>query len=1138
MDSSMSAKEIRNQFINFFVKKKNHEYVHSSPVIPHDDPTLLFANAGMNQFKPIFLGTADPNSAMATWKRAVNTQKCIRAGGKHNDLDDVGKDVYHHTFFEMLGNWSFGDYFKKEICTWAWELLTEVFHLPKDRLYVTYFGGHKESGLEPDEECRQIWLKLGIPESHVLPGSMKDNFWEMGETGPCGPCSELHFDRIGNREVPHLVNQDDPDVLEIWNLVFIQYNRETGGSLRPLPKKHIDCGMGFERLVSVIQNKRSNYDTDIFKPLFDAIQKGTNAPPYQGRVGDEDKDGIDMAYRVLADHARTLTIAISDGGTPDNTGRGYVLRRILRRAVRYAVEKLNAKPGFFSSLVQVVVDLLGDTFSEVKKCPQNVVAIINEEEEQFLKTLSRGRNLLNRTIDKLGSTNIFPGDIAWRLYDTYGFPVDLTGLMTEEKGLTIDMNAYEESKKHAQLVSQGKDSANANLISLDVHAISELQDSDVPVTDDSPKYNYKAVAGEGAFAKYKFEPCQGKVLALRKGTQFVQEVKSGDRCGIVLDKTCFYAEQGGQIYDQGFMVKVGDESVEVSVDNVQLKGGYILHTGKVEGLLKVGDKLNLQIDEVRRRLVMSNHTATHILNHALRAVLGPESDQKGSLVAPDRLRFDFTNKKAMSPDQVKKTEFMINNISKADKVVYAQSAPLATAKKVVGLRAMFSEVYPDPVRIVSVGEPVERLISSPESKAAIETSVEFCGGTHLHRSSHMGDFVITSEEAIAKGIRRIVALTGAEAKKAMDHSIALDNAVNMLSDIASTKSLTGKDLVRAITQLNDEISQAVIPYWKKEELRTTLKNMKKKYDDSERAGKTEQIQQVVDSAKQLATQQKGVPFLVAELKAGSNTKALDGALKQVKQLSPETSAMFFSVEESSEKIFCLCAVSKSGIEKGLKANEWVNNVSGLMNGKGGGKADSAQASGSNGKCLATALAKSKEFAAAKLGGGVCSNGGGDAEGLVYTDNCLGSVLVCLTHEYTQAKAGLKKGENLNFNKNGLNLTDSVAIAFYLADTQLKGGDSTLREAQVLQWVWYAENTVRNSSNPSEWMPQLNNYLLTRTFFVGERVTLADLALFTRLLPSYHKNVPLTKYTNLNRWFTTMCNQKAVMKVVGDLIKSK
>ena len=531
----------------------------------------------------------------------MNSQKCIRAGGKHNDLDDVGKDSYHHTFFEMLGNWSFGDFFKKEICTWAWELLTEVYHLPKDRLYVTYFGGNQNFNLDADEECRQIWLSLGLPEDRILPFGMKDNFWEMGETGPCGPCSEIHFDRIGNRNAAHLVNMDDPNVIEIWNLVFIQFNRESDGQLKLLPKRHVDTGMGFERLVSVIQQKFSNYDIDIFVPLFEAIQKATDIRPYTGKFEKDDVDGIDMAYRVVADHARTLTIALSDGGRPDNIGRGYVLRRILRRAVRYGIEKLNFKPGIFASLILVVVDILGERFPELKKDPQTVMDIINEEEVQFLKTLTRGRRLLEKTIEKLENDSIFPGQIAWRLYDTYGFPIDLTQLMVEEKGLKIDMKEYEESKNKAQLLSQTKKSQLEDGSDLDVHAIAELKDEKkIPNTNDMLKYSYESVNDE-ADSDYRFETCFGKVLAIRKDKKFVDTVNAGDECGIILDQTSFYAEAGGQIYDTGIMIKenANQEDDEIEVNNVQQHGGYVVHLGKVaSGTVKVGDVFKLQIDEV------------------------------------------------------------------------------------------------------------------------------------------------------------------------------------------------------------------------------------------------------------------------------------------------------------------------------------------------------------------------------------------------------------------------------------------------------------------------------------------------------------------------------------------------------------
>ncbi|XP_026487710.2 alanine--tRNA ligase, cytoplasmic [Vanessa tameamea] len=966
MNTSMTGSEIRKAFIDFFINK-GHKYVHSSSTIPLDDPTLLFTNAGMNQFKPIFLGSVDPNSDMAQYVRVVNTQKCIRAGGKHNDLDDVGKDVYHHTFFEMMGNWSFGDYFKNEICAWAWELLTQVYKLPGDRLYVTYFGGDESSGLEPDLECKNIWLNLGVPESHILPGNMKDNFWEMGETGPCGPCSELHYDRIGGRDAAHLVNMDDPDVLEIWNLVFIQFNRETDGSLKLLPKRHIDCGLGLERLVSVIQNKRANYDTDFFMPIFKAIENGTKVRPYTGKVGSDDTDGIDMAYRVLADHARTLTIALSDGGHPDNTGRGYVLRRILRRAVRFASEKLNAKPGFFASLVHTVVVLLGDVFPEIKKDPESIVQIINEEEIQFLKTLSRGRNLLNRTIEKLGDSKSVPGDVAWRMYDTYGFPIDLTQLMCEENNLVIDMEGYEKAKKESQLSSQGKTLGQEDLLALDIHAISHLQESGVPVTDDSPKYNY-VPSSTDKDAEYKFAPCSAKILSLRSNKQFVNEVSSGQECGVILDKTNFYAEQGGQIFDEGYMVKSDDDSVEFTVTNVQVKGGYVLHIGKIEGTLKVGDTVTLHIDTERRRLVMNNHTGTHILNNVLRKVLGNDSDQRGSLVMPDRLRFDFTNKGPMTVKQIKDTEDEIKSIISDNKRVYAKHTSLSEAKKIKGLRAMFDEHYPDPVRVVSVGISVDELEKNPDASTGFETSVEFCGGSHLHQTGHIGEYVIVSEEGIAKGIRRIVALTGPEALKAINKMSILENEVNNIANFIKEQgeNINHKEIVKKIVDLTNDVSQAQISYWKKEELRTMLKNLKKQLDDKERAAKAMTINLVIEKAKELCLGDKSSEIIIEELKAYSNTKALDAALKQVKQLQPNSAAMFFSVDEDSNKIFCLVAVPKNLIEKGLLASEWIQSIVPIIGGKGGGKAESAQASGNNIRALDEAIKKAREFATSKL----------------------------------------------------------------------------------------------------------------------------------------------------------------------------
>ncbi|CAL8073181.1 unnamed protein product [Calicophoron daubneyi] len=987
MEPSTTAHKLRCQFIDFF-KGKGHTYVHSSSTIPHNDPTLLFANAGMNQFKPIFQGTVDPGTEMAKLKRAVNSQKCIRAGGKHNDLDDVGRDVYHHTFFEMLGNWSFGDYFKKEACSWGWELLTGVWKIPADRLYVTYFGGQQAAGLPADLETRDIWIKIGVPAERVLPFGMKDNFWEMGETGPCGPCSEIHYDRIGNRDAAPLVNQGDPDVLEIWNLVFIQFNREEDGSLRPLPAKHVDTGLGLERVLSVLQGKRSNYDTDLFQPLFEAIQKGTGVRSYTGKVGAEDKDGIDMAYRVLADHARVLTIALSDGGRAQNTGRGYVLRRILRRAVRYA-EVLGAKPGFFASLVDVVVATLKDAFPEIAKDPDTTKELINEEEQQFLVTLRRGERLLTRAIADLNKVpnsqaHVLPGDVAWRLYDTYGFPLDLTQLMAEEHHLKVDVEGYEKAKVEAQARSQSGPGAGEITIDLDVHSIAELREKKIPTTDDAAKYIYHADKKDN----YVFTELAATVLAIRDESGFTETATiSGRLYGLILDKTVFYAEAGGQQCDQGFISTVGDESNEMSVIDTQCKGGYILHIGRLEGQFAVGDKVNLTIDAVRRSGLMRNHTGTHLLNFALLQILG-ETDQKGSLVAPDRLRFDFTSKHGLSGEELSKIENIVETVILSEKPVYTADVSLPVAKSIQGVRAVFGEVYPDPVRVVSVGVPVPALVSDPTGPAGAQTSVEFCGGTHVHNVKHIGVLKVINEEAIAKGIRRIVAFTGREAERAVREAHDLEREVYALVNDINTAAKQpagevngpkGDDsahqchlLSQKLAVLSEILAQSSISQSKRDELREYLGRGKKILDEKDKSAKATITTQVLEDARSLAekyaAKEKGskTDFLVHVFHPEANAKAINAALKVLERDCPDMAVMALSSDPIVKKLLCLAFVPKGLVQRGLKANDWVASISHVMNGKGGGRENSAQATGTRIEALDDVTKLAEQYAKLKL----------------------------------------------------------------------------------------------------------------------------------------------------------------------------
>ncbi|PWN50994.1 hypothetical protein IE53DRAFT_386661 [Violaceomyces palustris] len=961
------ADKVRTTFTDYF-KERGHTFVPSSSTIPYEDPTLLFANAGMNQYKPIFLGTADPASAFGSMKRAVNSQKCIRAGGKHNDLDDVGKDTYHHTFFEMLGNWSFGDYFKKEAITMAWELLTKVYGLPADRLYVTYFEGDAAQGLEPDTEARDLWRSVGVTDDHILTGDAKDNFWEMGATGPCGPCSEIHYDRIGGRNAAHLVNKDDPNVLEIWNNVFMQFNREEDGSLRPLPARHIDTGMGFERLVSVLQDKPSNYDTDCFTPLFDKIRQLTGARPYAGKLGDEDVDGIDTAYRVVADHVRTLTFAISDGGVPDRDGRGYVLRRILRRGTRYVRKYFQVPIGsFFSQLVPTLVDQMGHFFPEITKKIDDVKAILDEEELSFSRTLDRGEKLFEQYAKKAlaeGKKELDGKDV-WMLYDTYGFPVDLTLIMAEEQGLGVNEKEFEKAQAESKELSKaGGKKEGEESVKFDVHDLGHLEkDSTVPKTNDDFKYSTASI--------------DAKVKAIYQGRSFLKstsELPSKDKnFGVVLDRTNFYAESGGQQADTGSLVIDGE--TEFVVQDVQVFSGYVLHTGYLKyGELKIDDQVVASFDESRRAPIRSNHTATHILNFGLREVLGDHIDQKGSLVAPSKLRFDFSHKAGVTVPEIEKIEAISNEWVKKNVAVYSKELQLELAQKIPGLRAVFGEAYPDPVRVVTLEFDVEDIAKDIENPKWRSTSVEFCGGTHVAKTGEIKDFVITEESGIAKGIRRIIAVTGegaaAVTKLADEASLKLDS-------IEKIQDKTEKDT--AMKAFSGELNRLDISVVRKSKLSERFLKARKALD-AEVAAKTKaDIKAVSNAVTDHFKEKPNSTVLVQKFDIGSNMKALQAGVALAKKLGkavylfseepiaeePKTTG---DVQTKKAKVVHVNYVPKHDLEKGLNAKDWADAVSKRVGGKGGGRDDGAQGVGEfGGPALDQAILDAEAFYLSKLG---------------------------------------------------------------------------------------------------------------------------------------------------------------------------
>ncbi|KAF3001431.1 Alanine--tRNA ligase [Curvularia kusanoi] len=933
------AAKVRETFLGYF-KERGHTFVPSSSVVPLSDPTLLFTNAGMNQYKTIFQGTVDPSSDFAQLKRAANSQKCIRAGGKHNDLDDVGKDSYHHTFFEMLGNWSFGDYFKSEAIGFTWELLTKVYGIDPKRLYVTYFEGDKAGGLEPDLEALELWKSVGVPEDHILPGNMKDNFWEMGDQGPCGPCSEVHYDlrepvNGEYRNAAELVNADDPEVIEIWNNVFMQYNREADRSLRPLPNKHIDTGMGFERLVCLLQKKMSNYDTDVFTPLFKRIQEVTGARPYNAKFGKEDPDGIDTAYRVVADHVRMMSFAIADGGVPNNVGRGYVVRRVLRRGARYARKYFETEIGdFFSKIVPTLVEQMGEMFPEIKKKQSDIIEILDEEEKAFAKSLDRGEVIFEKYAQKAKAkgSNDLPGDDVWRLYDTYGFPVDLTKLMAEERGLNINDKEVEEAQEKAREASKGDKKAAGVVVKLDVHDLGALENMpEVPKTDDSFKYGRENI--------------NATIKAIYHNKQFLKstkEVPQGERFGILLDKTNFYAEQGGQEADFGKLVIDGE--ADFTVDDVQVYAGYVLHTGYLgEGELSVGNQVIAEFDELRRNPIRNNHTGTHVLNYALREVLGNEVDQKGSLVAPEKLRFDFSHKAGLSDAELEKVEKISSDYIKQDTQVYAKEVPLATAREINGLRAVFGETYPDPVRVVSVGTPVEDLIADPKNEKWSKLSIEFCGGTHVLKTGEIKELIILEESGIAKGIRRVIAVTGQEAYDVQRIASEFSERLTALEKLPFGAQKES-DAKRTQVDLNSLTISALT----KSRFRDRMAKISKSILDEQKAAAKAEQKKVLDSVTE-AFSDESKKYLVLKVDYSSNvSKTISEIIKTVsgpKSTLKDRSLYLFAASPEERKVVHGCYVSEPFKAKGADGPKWAGAVTPVIGGKAGGKPGAATAIG-------------------------------------------------------------------------------------------------------------------------------------------------------------------------------------------------
>ncbi len=892
----MKSAEIRQSFFDFF-ESKGHKIVPSAPVVPLDDPTLLFTNAGMNQFKPYFLGLAQPSS-----RRIADTQKCIRVSGKHNDLEETGHDTYHHTFFEMLGNWSFGDYYKKEAIEWAWELLVNVWGLPKDRLYATVFGGDEQ--VPADLEAEELWKTCtDIDPSHIIHCDRKDNFWMMGDTGPCGPCSEVHIDLTPDASGGALVNKDSPLVIEIWNLVFIQFNAEADGSLRELPAKHVDTGMGFERACAVVEctdgGKRfdgviSNYDTEVFQPVIRTLCEMSGATYTPGQSSDEQS----IALRVCADHIRMISFSIADGAIPSSDGRGYVVRRLLRRASRYG-RQLGLQDPFLYKLVPVLAKQMGDVFPELLEHQTKLENIIKAEETSFNQTLDRGLTLFENEVKQLQADNqkVFPGDAAFKLYDTFGFPLDLTQAMARELGIQVDEPEFE------RLMEEQRARARAAQVKVVVSA--EDKELELPPT---PFIGYAETSGE----------------AVVQAT-----ITNENSLAVVLDKTPFYAEKGGQLGDTGLLTLNG-ETFEV-LDTRQQEG-VVFHMVdlKAAGKLKEGAKLHVSLDAARRKQIERHHTATHLLHWALREVLGPDAHQQGSLVAPDRLRFDFTHFQAVSPEELATIERLANErILENGAISYFE---IPYSEKPDSILAFFGDKYGDRVRVVKIGGRGSGELETPVFDGF---SMELCGGTHTLATGELGFLTVTTEGAIAAGVRRLEAVSGFPfLQRFRDEQALLDNLSSILSCSRSDLEKKAGALVEQQRQLEKQLRSAQ---------QAKASNLAQELLDSQ--SKVQEIPVIVKAVGDSGPEQ--LRLLADGLKESFQGVAVLGAAKE-------------------GKVSLLVYAAPEVISKGLHAGKLIKELAKQVGGGGGGRADLAQAGGREPEKLDAALKSAIELVQAQI----------------------------------------------------------------------------------------------------------------------------------------------------------------------------